>query len=154
VETEYAYDAIGQMTNIHYSATLTTTATNVSFAYDRLGRQTTIMDGQGTRTFAYDGLQLASESNAMGVLVRNYDALGRAAGFALGSDYAVAYGYDEVGRFAAVTSTCFGATQGYACILRSSCLHMTANHQSNSLLTKSLRERPSARAKCLVSFRS
>jgi RHS repeat-associated protein len=33
-----------------------------------------------------------------------YDALGRPAGFVLGSDYSVSYGYDEVGRFSSVTS--------------------------------------------------
>jgi len=71
-------DGLGQLTNIHYSATNTP---DVSFAYDRLGRQTTIAGGQGTRTFTYnDALQLASElsliSNQQFEITRQYDAYG------------------------------------------------------------------------------
>jgi YD repeat-containing protein len=95
ITTTYAYDtASGAMTNISYFDG----TPSVSFAYDRLGRQVAITDATGIRTFTYNAaLQLAAETNAFGVLVRAYDALGRPAGFALGSDYSVSYGYDEVG---------------------------------------------------------
>jgi RHS repeat-associated protein len=89
------------MTNIAYSDG----TPSVSFTYDRLGRQVAITDATGSRTFTYNAaLQLAAETNAFGVLVRSYDALGRPAGFVLGSDYSVGYGFDEVGRFSSVTS--------------------------------------------------
>ena len=38
------------------------------------------------------------------VLARSYDRFGRPTGIALGADYQVAYAYDDVGRFAAITS--------------------------------------------------
>lgn len=38
------------------------------------------------------------------MLARSYDRFGRPTGIALGADYQVAYAYDDVGRFAAITS--------------------------------------------------
>jgi YD repeat-containing protein len=60
--TEYAYDALGQLTNIQYQ--ITNTTPSVSFTYDRLGRQLTVDDALGSRTFAYDAttLQLTNET--------------------------------------------------------------------------------------------
>ncbi|MEI7881587.1 MAG: RHS repeat-associated core domain-containing protein, partial [bacterium] len=114
VITSYSYDALGQLTNIHYS---TTNTPDVSFAYDRLGRQTTITDGQGTRTFTYnDALQLASESDPLlgGAgggfsLSRAYDQYGRSTGFTAGTNYTIRYAYDQVGHFTAVSNNVGGA---------------------------------------------
>ena len=101
VATDYSYDSLGQMTNIVYSDG----TPGVTFVYDRLGRQAAIADGTGSRTFAYNAaLQLAAETNVFGSIGRSYDALGRSAGFSLDAGYAVAYGYDPVGRFASVSN--------------------------------------------------
>ena len=84
------------MTNIVYSDGTPT----VTFAFDRLGRQTTITDGTGTRSFGYDdALRLAAETNVFGVLERTYDSFGRPLGLALDGTPQAAYGYDGVGRF-------------------------------------------------------
>ena len=103
VATTYNYDSLGQLTNISYSDG----TPGVTFAFDRIGRQTTITDGTGTRTFTYnDALQLVSETNTQGILTYAFDTLGRPAGFSSGRanppdepSYSVLYGYDLVGRF-------------------------------------------------------
>ena len=65
-----------------------------------------IADGQGTRAFTYnDSLQLAAETNALGLIQRQYDSLGRPAGFTLGSDYAVTYDFSSVGRLETVAAS-------------------------------------------------
>ena len=100
VVTTYSYDSLNQMTNISYSDSTPV----VVFAFDRLGRQTTITDGTGSRTFTFnDALQLATETNAQGVLQYAFDSLGRSAGFDFGPDYSVRYGYDALGRFSTVS---------------------------------------------------
>ncbi|MBR4251276.1 MAG: RHS repeat protein, partial [Kiritimatiellae bacterium] len=99
VETDYSYDALGQLAAIDYSDD----TPDVTFTYDRQGRQLTVTDILGTRTNVYDALNLLEERYPDGdALVRTYDAYGRAAGIALGTDYAVGYGYDEYGRFSTV----------------------------------------------------
>ena len=77
--------------------------------YDRLGRQQTISDAVGTRTFAYnEALQLESETITGlydQVITRTYEdgaVKGRSAGFNMGEDYSVTYGYDATGRFNSV----------------------------------------------------
>ena len=108
IKTTYSYDVMsGSLTNIAYSDGTPA----VSFKYDRLGRQTTITDGQGLRGFTYnDALQLASETNVTGVISRQYDSLGRSSGFvgpplADGHSYSVSYAYSDVGRFNTVSSS-------------------------------------------------
>ena len=99
VETDYAYDFSGQLTNIAYSDS----TPDVAFTYDRLGRQLTATDALGTRTNVYNALTLLEERLPDGtVLARAHDAFGRPSGIALDADYAIGYGYDEFGRFAAV----------------------------------------------------
>jgi RHS repeat-associated protein len=113
VATTYNYDSLNQLTNISYSDSTPT----VGFTYDRLGRQITITDGTGTRAFAYnDALQLAAETNALGVLQYAFDGLGRPAGFDAGPGYSVRYAYDPLGRFSAVTSSVASASSvaGYS----------------------------------------
>jgi RHS repeat-associated protein len=115
VTTTYAYDtASGAMTNIAYSDGTPA----VGFTLDRLGRQVAITDATGTRTFTYNAaLQLASETNAFGVLVRAYDGLGRTAGFSLFNPanhvnpvQSISYGYDPLGRFQSVSSSVFSVS--------------------------------------------
>ena len=104
ITTDYSYDSLGQLTNIVYSDN----TPDVSFTFDRLGRQVTITDALGTRTNVYDGttLALVEEQQPDGTtLSRTYDAYGRPSGFGLDSDYAVTYSYDSIGRFASVSSS-------------------------------------------------
>jgi len=104
VVTTYSFDPItGDMTNIAYSVTNTP---SVSFTFNRLGQQVQIADGTGSRIFTYnDQLQLAAETNVLGQITRSYDSLGRSSGFSVGTDYAVAYGYSDVGRFLSISSS-------------------------------------------------
>jgi len=108
VTTTYSYDSdTGELLLIDYPNT-----PDIAFTYDRLGRQKTVSDAQGSRTFVYnDALQLESETNAVAVLTRSYDHLGRNTGFTAGRasplgepDYMTTYDYDSVGRFASVSS--------------------------------------------------
>ncbi len=100
--TSYSYSNSGELVGIDYSDS----TPDVSFIYNRLGQQKTITDGQGARAFTYnDALQLASETNALGLITRNYDSLGRSAGFTFGTDYYVTYGFAGDGRFNSVSSS-------------------------------------------------
>jgi len=102
-QTQWRYDkATGLLTNKVYADA----TPDVTFAYDRLGRQVAITDATGTRSFAYnDAFQLAAETNAFGTITRQYDLFGRSSGLAVGASYQVGYGYSGDGRFAAVTSS-------------------------------------------------
>ena len=94
--TTYNYDSLNQLTNISYSDSTPA----VTFTFDRLGRQTTITDGTGPRTFTYnDALQLASETNTQGILQYAFDNLGRSVGFDAGPNYSIRYAYDPIGHF-------------------------------------------------------
>ena len=110
VATDYAYDALGQLTNIDYSDD----TPDVSFTYDRMGRQATITDVLGVRSnrFAPYRFDLLAEYLPDGQCISRFsDAFGRPIGFAIGTNgYRVAYAYDDVGRFAAITSAVNGAT--------------------------------------------
>jgi RHS repeat-associated protein len=109
VTSSYAYSpCCGALTSINYSDG----TPSVSFTLDRLGRQKTITDATGTRTFTYnDALQLAAEAVPVAagappaILTRTYDSLGRPTGFTLGSDYAVTYGYTPDGRLGSLSAT-------------------------------------------------
>lgn len=107
VTTDYAYDSFGALTNINYSDATPA----VSYAYDRIGRQTVIIDGSGARGFRYNTeLELYSETNAMGEITRRFDTSGRPTGLGLGPDFGVGYGYDVYGRLVTVTSFVAGAS--------------------------------------------
>jgi YD repeat-containing protein len=62
--TVYAYDAVGNLTNVTYSANVTNHINQpLSFAYDAINELISMSDGIGTTTFTYTpGGQLASES--------------------------------------------------------------------------------------------
>jgi RHS repeat-associated protein len=116
--TTYDYDpATGEMILTDYSDS----TPDIAFEYDRLGRQTSVTDGSGARTFTYnDYLQPESEAitgTVQAVITRAYDAMGRNAGFSTDADYALAYGYDGFGRFEtvqyAVEGVAGSASYGY-----------------------------------------
>ena len=109
--TTYAYDGCcGSLTNITYSDS----TPSVTYTYDRLGRQQGITDAQGIRAFTYnDLLQLTHETTVANgetnTITRNYNTLGRSSGVALNDDYAVTYGFDNLGRFHSVSSSVHSA---------------------------------------------
>lgn len=63
-----------------------------------------------TNLFEYAGFDLVSETQNGVTITRPYDSLGRSAGFNMGADYAVTYGYDAFGRFASVSSAVAAAS--------------------------------------------
>lgn len=113
--TTYQYDIAGGLTNVHYSDA----TPSVSYAYDRLGRRKTATDAAGSWSFAYDPETLdLQEESVQGlythILARQVDALGRPSGVSLSNAaYEVAYAYDTVGRFTAVTSHVDGITSSF-----------------------------------------
>ncbi len=88
------------------------TTPDVTFSYDRLGRQETVTDGVGSRSFAYNlALQLKTEAiiNLDNMTITRNDNIGRGSGFTLGDDYSVTY--DNSGRFDNVSWNADGQTE-------------------------------------------
>ncbi|MCP4491663.1 MAG: RHS repeat protein, partial [Gammaproteobacteria bacterium] len=97
IVTTYNYDPkTAELLNIDYSDT----TPDIGFTYDRLGRQKTVKDAVGTRTFEYDPDKLElnyvsitqdASFSASGMynrtVTRKYDTYGRSAGFFMGTDY-------------------------------------------------------------------
>jgi hypothetical protein len=81
VTTTNTYAAAGSLTNIVYSDD----TPDVTFTYDRLGRQKVAQTFLAAHHFAYDGLDLVSETQNGAVITRETDAFGRDTGFSLGS---------------------------------------------------------------------
>jgi RHS repeat-associated protein len=131
LDTTYRYDpATGELLNVNYAATDTA---DIGYTYDRLGRQTTVADATGTRSFDYDNdtLQLAAETLDSTfyqghVLQRTYEngsemngLPGRASGYSLkdsGGTTSVSsatYRYDAANRLATITDGSDTFTYGY-----------------------------------------
>ncbi len=108
VTTAYTYADSGELLTVTYNDG----TPGVTFTYDRLGRQETVIDALGTRSFVHDPVTLAlvAEQHAEGEMARLYDPQGRSVGLALfaqGSTqalYHVAYDYDALGRFHSISS--------------------------------------------------
>jgi len=134
VVTNYAYNTAGDLTGITYSDSTPA----VGFTYNRLGQQLTVTDAVGSRTFGYsDKFQLTSETiNGIynKILTRSYDTLGRSSGMNIGTEYAVGYGYDNLGRFSTVTNGADVFTYGY---LANSNLIQSITYPSTISVTKS-----------------
>ncbi|MFH1498788.1 MAG: RHS repeat-associated core domain-containing protein [Verrucomicrobiota bacterium] len=130
--TTYDYDNAGQLTSTDYSDT----TPDVAITYDRLGRQKTVTDVTGERTFTYDPATLRLKSETLPsayygdrILTRTYQVAastseptsvpGRSAGFELGTtatpdaDTAVSYTYDTAGRLSTVTDSSSLYTYAY-----------------------------------------
>lgn len=116
ITTTYSYTNTEEMVGIDYSDT----TPDIVFTHDRIGRQMTVADAQGTHIFGYDPLTLALTNEVVvadgltNVIARNQDSLGRSSGFSLATgtqpvDYTVAYTYDEAtGRFSGLQSSVSG----------------------------------------------
>ena len=112
--TLYSYTNTGEMVGIDYSDA----TPSISFTHDRLGRQKTVTDAQGSRTFNYDAATLSLTNEVLiadgvtNVLTRTQDSLGRAASISLFSasdmsnpSYRSDYSYSDLGRFLSVSSS-------------------------------------------------
>ena len=77
VTTSYTYDAWDNLTATTYSDG----TPSVTFAYDALGRRTSVTDAKGTTAFSYDAFGDESQEVVTGLyaktLVRHRDAYGR-----------------------------------------------------------------------------
>ncbi|MCP4691072.1 MAG: RHS repeat protein, partial [Desulfobacterales bacterium] len=98
----------GELLSIDYSDA----TPDISFTYNRLGVYKKIRDAVGTREFVYNEALQQETETVTGLqnytITRKYETegvVGRAAGFSLGADYDVTYGYDDVGRFETVSWT-------------------------------------------------
>ncbi|MCD4779628.1 MAG: hypothetical protein K8S27_03650, partial [Candidatus Omnitrophica bacterium] len=117
--TTYNYDPnTAELINILYSDI---TMTDISFSYDRLGRQDSITDALGGRDFDYStGLQLETETITglyNKTITREYDTttvIGRYEGLNTGVEYQISYGYDTAGRLNAVSYNSNGTVTGTA----------------------------------------
>ncbi|MEM7790417.1 MAG: RHS repeat-associated core domain-containing protein [Verrucomicrobiota bacterium] len=120
LDTIYNYDpATGELTGVDYEDPATT---DLVYTYDRLGRQATVTDATGTRSFAYDPLTLELDHESLDEtfyngykLGRNYEdgtemsgLPGRSKGYSLQDSAssvlsAVDYAYESSGRLATVS---------------------------------------------------
>ena len=104
LDTDYSYSlTTGELLSVDYEDPNTV---DLVYTYDRLGRQSTVTDATGTRSFAYDSstLQLTAETLDSAFydsheLLRAYDTLGRSIGYILQDSAfstlsAVNYSYD------------------------------------------------------------
>ncbi|MCP4567786.1 MAG: hypothetical protein GY841_09435, partial [FCB group bacterium] len=120
IVTTYKYDPnTAELLNINY----TDATPGIGFTYDRLGRQETITDAVGTRTFNYSPetldlnyVSITQDASFSGsglynrTVTRKYDTYGRSTGFYMGTDYDVTYGYEnKTGRFKSVSHNTAGS---------------------------------------------
>jgi YD repeat-containing protein len=110
--TTFTYDARHLVTAIAYGVSAGVAATpNVSFAYDAARNRTSMTDGLGSTTYAYDQLsRLTSETRALtgvGSFALNYayNLAGELSSLTNPWGSVVGYGYDKAGRVTGVTGS-------------------------------------------------
>ena len=108
ITTTYGYDNAGSLETVSYSDT----TPSITYTYNRLGQQQSVVSGAGTVTYGYTALgQNTNEAWQAGPLAgtqihRRYDDRNRHESLKLSSGttplIAVTYGYDEASRLASV----------------------------------------------------
>ncbi|MCE9616133.1 MAG: hypothetical protein K8T26_17815 [Lentisphaerae bacterium] len=114
VETRYAYDAAGVVTNLSYSDGTPA----VSYTYDRLGRVQTVQDAAGLHQYTYtpDGSPLTESLPQApdAALVSSYDHWGRRTNIVLRANASASaqtsYAFDLAGRLHTVSDGTVAAT--------------------------------------------
>ncbi len=117
----FSYNNRQLVTAINYTAGGTAVATpNVSFGYDAVGNRTSMTDGQGSTTYAYDQLsRLTSETRSFTglgayTLGYQYNRAGEVTGIANPWNVQVGYSYDQTGRTTGVTGSGYANVPTYA----------------------------------------
>lgn len=110
--TDYAFDTLGQLTNINYSASVTP---DIDLVYNRMGQRLSADSTVAAYEYQYalNGMLTNETVIANGitnVITRSVDTFGRPTGYDLltggtASSQSVDYGYDSLGRFSVVTSS-------------------------------------------------
>ncbi|MDQ1743462.1 MAG: hypothetical protein QOE23_1801, partial [Pseudonocardiales bacterium] len=100
--TTYRYDAANQLSDITYSDTITPA---VNYAYTSDGQRSSMTDGTGTTTYAYDGLdRLIGQTNGAGATVAYaYNNSGQVTGLTYPSGQTVAKTYDGASQLTSLT---------------------------------------------------
>ena len=121
--TTYSYDGTGQLTQVRKPDGVTIRlvydrvgrlsdldlgndgSLDIRAAYDAASRRTSLTDGTGTTTYAYDTADRLSSTTApgTGTLSYGYDAAGRRTSLSYPSGRQVSYGYSDRGELASVT---------------------------------------------------
>jgi RHS repeat-associated protein len=115
--TAYAYDPVGNLTQVTYDANTNSLATNVvTYAYDKDNRLTTMVDSAGTTAYGYANGLLASENGPWANDTVSYAFNnGQRESLTLlqpnASSWIESYGYDAGRRLTSVTSP--AGTFGY-----------------------------------------
>jgi len=130
VVTNYEYNSRGLVTDMSWNvgSTGVTDVTDVEFEYDNVGNRTSMVDGLGEVTYAYDSLsRLTSELREFNDTLANAPESNN--GFKLEYTYhiggglksvtdpygdAINYAYDQTARLDAVTGSSFGGVTTYA----------------------------------------
>jgi len=142
IVTTYGYTAAGDQLSFDYSDTATA---DVTYAYDRQGRQTSVTDAVGTRAITYTAAGqpdvITYTGGPLDGIALDYaqDSLNRPAGYAatMGSQTvaSASYGYDTAGRLGTVTAG--DDVFAYSYIQSSGSLvgGITAQHNGNPVMT-------------------
>jgi RHS repeat-associated protein len=99
--TTYTYDALNRTTGLTYADSSTAA---VTYAYDANSNRTSMTDGAGTETFAYDSLdRLLSDSRGTDVFGYTFDAAGDIVSRTYPDGTTTSYSFDANGRLASAT---------------------------------------------------
>lgn len=117
----FAYNGRHQVTAVSYGVPAGVAATaNVSLAYDAAGNRTSMSDGLGSVSYAYDQLsRLTAETrsfNGLGSFTFNYayNLVGQLTSITNPWGAQVGYGYDKVGELTGVTGAGYANVSNYA----------------------------------------
>lgn len=119
--TAFNYNPRQLITSINYSVPANVAATpNVTYGYDQAGNRTSMTDGLGTKTYAYNTIsQLISETrNFNGLpasysLSYSYNLGGQVSSITNPWGAQVGYGYDKVGHLANVSGSGYAGVSSY-----------------------------------------
>lgn len=118
--TTFAYNARQQPASITYGVPAGVAATsNVSFGYDAAGNRTSMTDGMGSVSYAYDQLsRMTSETRTFSgvgsfTLGYSYNLAGELTGITNPWNAQVGYTYDATGRATSVSGANYGGVSSY-----------------------------------------